>query len=262
MKRNDTNSLPNTGKKAKANTLNSWIMRMKDPSFAEEHAAVAVEVGDSKNMFRLILKPDVFDESIPFAINGPDEMFYVAPGTEMFNTCLQLVADQSPSFQHNHTSYTTFKENDRLYQMNMDTRTRREIIPTPIRKGLDLWFANTNKERAINIALHFPDDFPQSPPFCYVEEPRIRQNSGHIAMGGAFCTELLTIGTGNGTWNSCIQPEDLVKHLITGLMNDGELNGKFSALKIDMKCKIPYSYQEAKVAYERACNGHGWNPAN
>merc|ERR1712232_404884 len=49
-----------------------------------------------------------------------------------------------------------------------------------------------NTEAAIVFDVHFPSDYPTSPPFVRVLRPRFKMYSGHVTVGGSVCMQALT----------------------------------------------------------------------
>ena len=105
------------------------------------------------------------------------------------------------------------------------------------------------KAPAIYLELNFSSDFPNSPPFARVVSPRFLQYSGHITIGGSLCTAQLT----SDGW---VPDTDCVGFFLQ--LHDTILQGD---PKVDMTNPFPYSEQEARSAYERVANYHGWKVA-
>lgn len=258
------------GKKAKT-TLLSWLKHLKKSVEEHYHGGVAVELGDKTEVVDILIKPSMFDESIPFGVYCSTEMIYVAPSdTNMHNAFIKLVAGEESEFYNNDNKYVTFQQNGKMYQRNVLTGMRREIIPSPIGEGIKMWFNKYGggiEERELGIRIQLVFDaktFPNTPPFCYVKEPRIKQWSGHITNGGSFCSKLFTTGDGDGNdgaWFSTIEPKYLVDQLYACLINYGKLNGEgryLGALRIDMHGKHPYNEKDAREAHGAACTVHKW----
>jgi len=98
------------------------------------------------------------------------------------------------------------------------------------------------------LEVLFPEDFPNGPPFIRVVYPRFHQYTGHITVGGSLCVQELT----RSGW----KPEfDLFTFIIMlrNLLIDG------GAL-IDMESSFEYTEQEARSAFVRVAEAHGWTP--
>ena len=54
--------------------------------------------------------------------------------------------------------------------------------------------ADMRARKVDNLAMriHFPQDYPNSPPFVYMLRPRLREGTGYVLNGGGICMELLT----------------------------------------------------------------------
>ncbi|XP_076449541.1 uncharacterized protein LOC143285970 isoform X2 [Babylonia areolata] len=67
-------------------------------------------------------------------------------------------------------------------------------IPKDCKLGRDLqcYVAQTKKEAAIQMEMQFPADYPFSPPFLRVIQPRFKFLTGHVTTGGSICMEMLT----------------------------------------------------------------------
>jgi hypothetical protein len=48
------------------------------------------------------------------------------------------------------------------------------------------------KREFVKMELTFPKDYPFSPPFIRVIEPRFKFHTGHVTIGGSICHEILT----------------------------------------------------------------------
>lgn len=258
------------GKKPKTGTLLQWMKKLN--TLEEKYQGkVTVEQGDRVDVVDVLFHPTMFDDAIPFGVLSGRQMDYVPESeTEVYNAFMNLVAGEESKFCYRGNTYVTFYEDGKMYQKNILTHMRREIIPNPVGKGMELWAKQygNGAHCAIRVQLVFDrDKFPDSPPFCYVKEPRIQQWSGHITLGGSFCTKLLTVGNGDGkdgAWHSTIEPDELVDQLYNCLINYGELNDNtpspyLGALRIDMASNHPYSETSAKDSHRAACATHNWN---
>jgi ubiquitin-conjugating enzyme E2 Q len=107
--------------------------------------------------------------------------------------------------------------------------------------------------------------YPQSPPFCRVIKPRFAFHTGnipnpsllsiflihswlgHVTIGGSICTELLT----NKGWTSANTIEAVVVSIRAQFLEGGA--------RLDMHNKRDYTEQEAKEAFNRMVQTHGWH---
>jgi len=99
-----------------------------------------------------------------------------------------------------------------------------------------------------SITLHvvFPPDYPFAPPFLRVIRPRFAFRTGHVTIGGAICTHVLT----NDGWVATYRlPQILVD--VRAMMISG--NGR-----LDTGNRSDYSEHEALDALRRLLATHGW----
>ena len=100
----------------------------------------------------------------------------------------------------------------------------------------------------VQIQVSFPPDYPNSPPFVRVVQPRFQFHTGRVTVGGSLCMDILTL---NG-WNPTYDIESLMIN-VTSAIIDGNP-------RIDFRFTQPYSLDEAKQAYLRVARDHGWKP--
>ena len=98
----------------------------------------------------------------------------------------------------------------------------------------------------VEMCVTFPPDYPNNPPFVRVVQPRFMFHTGRVTVGGSLCTDILTLES----WNPLYDIQGLMVNIFSEIMN-----GK---PRIDFQNKFPYSLQEARAAYQRVANDHGW----
>jgi ubiquitin-protein ligase len=103
------------------------------------------------------------------------------------------------------------------------------------------------KQQAIVLHITFPSTYPFNPPFCRVIKPRFAFHTGHVTIGGSICTELLT----NKGWTSANTIEAVVVSIRAQFLEGGA--------RLDMHNKRDYTEQEAKEAFNRMVQVHGWH---
>jgi len=104
----------------------------------------------------------------------------------------------------------------------------------------------------VTLLMKFSADYPFSPPFIRVTEPRFKFRTGHVTLGGAICMELLT-KTG---WTA---NNDITSILIQVRAEIGSKDGGARlAGPTDQSSYTAYSEQEAWTAFYRAASSHGW----
>eukprot|EP01090_Pellita_catalonica_P009367 TRINITY_DN20430_c0_g1_i1.p1 TRINITY_DN20430_c0_g1~~TRINITY_DN20430_c0_g1_i1.p1 ORF type:complete len:340 (+),score=84.07 TRINITY_DN20430_c0_g1_i1:69-1022(+) len=98
----------------------------------------------------------------------------------------------------------------------------------------------------ILLRVMFPPNYPFYPPFLRVISPRFAFHTGHVTIGGAICTHVLT----NEGWIATYRlPQILVD--VRAMM----ISGKG---RLDKSNRSPYSEQEALQALRRLLSTHGW----
>jgi len=100
-----------------------------------------------------------------------------------------------------------------------------------------------------HILLHiaFPPTYPLNPPFVRVIRPRFVFRTGHVTVGGSICTELLT----NTGWSPANTIEAVIVSVRAQFMEGGA--------RLDMTNKHDYTEAEAKEAFNRMVQVHGWH---
>jgi len=132
----------------------------------------------------------------------------------------------------------------------------------PIKDNLYLWelrFFNFDPKDLIAqdlakmkkdyILLHiaFPPTYPLNPPFVRVIRPRFAFRTGHVTVGGSICTELLT----NKGWTPANTIEAVIVSVRAQFMEGGA--------RLDLSNTRDYSEQEAREAFNRMVQTHGWH---
>lgn len=102
------------------------------------------------------------------------------------------------------------------------------------------------KEKAILLHVTFPQTYPFDPPFIRVIKPRFAFRTGHVTIGGSICTEMLT----RSGWT----PANTVESALVSIRANLLLGGA----RLDLSNKSDYSEREAKEAFERMRQQHGW----
>lgn len=100
---------------------------------------------------------------------------------------------------------------------------------------------------AIKLELTFPKDYPFSPPFIRVREPRFQFHTGHVTIGGSICMQALT----KSGWSSAFDCESILVQIRTEMMAGGA--------RLDPHNQTPYTVHEAQAAFDRVAAQHGWN---
>jgi ubiquitin-conjugating enzyme E2 Q len=98
----------------------------------------------------------------------------------------------------------------------------------------------------LKLHVAFPTDAPRSNPFVRVISPRFRFHTGHVTTGGSICAELLTAQG----WQGGTTVQGLLDFIVS-LIIDGQP-------QLDMHDATPYGIAEARAAYTRMLDVHGW----
>jgi len=99
----------------------------------------------------------------------------------------------------------------------------------------------------VEMQMDFPVDYPFSPPFIRVVRPRFKFHTGHVTIGGSICMELLT----RKGWTAANSIESVLISIHAELSSG---NGE-----IDFSNPADYSDHEAKAAFQRVAQQHGWD---
>ncbi|KAL7810971.1 hypothetical protein V8C44DRAFT_107921 [Trichoderma aethiopicum] len=123
----------------------------------------------------------------------------------------------------------------------------------------DLPLAKDMKARgctSIVLEFRFGSNFPYSPPFVRVIRPRflphMRGGGGHVTLGGAICSELLT----NSGWSAVMTIEKVLLQIRLGL-TELDPPARLDSTK-GINSSRDYGIGEAVEAYQRAAANHGW----
>jgi len=98
----------------------------------------------------------------------------------------------------------------------------------------------------VTMHITFPPDFPFSAPFLRVIRPRFAFRTGHVTMGGAICTEMLT----NEGWKP--------NYRLPQILVDIRAMFTFGKGRLDFGNRSDYSESEAMEAFRRLLQTHGW----
>lgn len=145
--------------------------------------------------------------------------------------------------------YVSMDDHNTIHQQNMETQKRREIKKVASGLGSDLvaYSKKTGTQPGVEYEIRFKEDFPRSPPFVRVIRPRFQFHTGHVTVGGSICVESLT----NQAWARDPLTMDGVFTLLQHLLVEG-------GGRVDLACKHPYTLEEARLAFGRVSEDHGW----
>ena len=142
------------------------------------------------------------------------------------------------------------------WTVGISSGSLREHLDLPqLANELDKWNRMTQKQPLIVMDIRFPNDYPLSVPFVRMVRPRFKWHTGHVTIGGSMCTQLLT----PGGWHQMSVHALLLT--ICQMLREG--NAKIQTTP-DEHCHRPlvdYEEQEAREAYQRVAQFHGWSTA-
>ena len=120
-------------------------------------------------------------------------------------------------------------------------------------EDLERFASMSNLEPNIELELHFPIQYPTSPPFVRVVRPRFQFHTGHVTIGGSICTQQLT----TQGWSSNTTVLDLLVFIHHDCFIQGEGRVDFGSYHHPNPFAI-YSFAEAREAFDRVKRDHGW----
>lgn len=97
----------------------------------------------------------------------------------------------------------------------------------------------------ILIEILLPFEFPFTPPFIRLIEPRFKYQTGHVTIGGSVCMDLLT----NEKWNCCMSIDKIIMIIKQNILSDEKSS-------LDIYNKTQYGLEEAKSAFARMVANH------
>jgi ubiquitin-conjugating enzyme E2 Q len=121
---------------------------------------------------------------------------------------------------------------------------------------LKRWSNIAHKRPVIVLNIKFPMSYSDEVPFVRIVRPRFAYRTGHVTIGGSICTEMLT----PAGWRA-MTVHALISS-ICEILRDGEAAVQ---MEPDVHCSMPlvdYSEQEARVAFERVAEHHGWKTSS
>ena len=115
------------------------------------------------------------------------------------------------------------------------------------------------KVQSVVLELRFTDNYPYSPPFIRVIQPRfldfVQGGGGHVTAGGAICMELLT----NSGWNPASTIDSVLLQVRVELTStDPPARLASTRSRGFHGTSNTYGWREAMEAYKRACRAHNW----
>jgi ubiquitin-conjugating enzyme E2 Q len=141
--------------------------------------------------------------------------------------------------------FTAMPENNNLYEWSI--RWTGFDASSPL--GCDMArYQRATGRGYVQLRMTFPRDFPSSPPFMRVLQPRFAFHTGHVTVGGSICSEILTAQA----W----RPDFKIEGMLMTIFAD-VAGGK---PRLDLRAmNIHYSIAEAVDAFKRMSRVHGWS---
>lgn len=99
----------------------------------------------------------------------------------------------------------------------------------------------------IELEIEFGDNYPFEAPFFRIIQPIFKYKTGHVTIGGALCTNLIT----KSGWSPVLGISEIIQNIIS-------LTGKNGRIDPTKKGQT-YSYHDAVTAHERVTSRYGWN---
>jgi ubiquitin-protein ligase len=149
-----------------------------------------------------------------------------------------------------------------MMQTNETTGMEREIQYDFLSQDVKGWFDmfDPQSEPGIYLEVRIPDQFPNEPPFVFLQKPRLEQYTAHVTVDGAICAEFLTTGSTSGAWRSTMTFKQFVDHILHYTLLDVSDTEKI--LRVDMTNKNAYAEEEARRSFRMQASIHaakGWN---
>lgn len=139
-----------------------------------------------------------------------------------------------------------------LWTVNVSAGCLTDFGYGTLAKYLIQWAQQMNQQPCIVFEIHFPTNYPTSVPFIRVVRPRFEFHTGHVTIGGSICTPLLT----PSKWTP--MTTDALMRSVLATLDEGDARIQF---RPNMHCSRPeqdYTFDEAKDAYNRVAQEHGW----
>lgn len=158
--------------------------------------------------------------------------------------------------------YRAEMRGEKMIQTNETTGMEREIQYDFLSQDVKAWFDmyDPQSEPGIYLQVRIPDQFPNEPPFVFLQKPRLQQYTAHVTVDGAICAEFLTTGNTSGAWRSTLTFKQFVDHLLHYTLLDVSDTDKI--LRVDMTNRYAYTESEARRSFQLQASIHaanGWN---
>lgn len=158
--------------------------------------------------------------------------------------------------------YKAEMRGNKMIQTNETTRMEREIQYNFLSQHVKAWFDmyDPQSEPGVYLEVRIPEQFPNEPPFVFVQKPRLEQYTAHVTVNGAICAEFLTTGNTSGAWRSTLTLKQFVDHLLHYTLLD--VSDPDKILRVDMTNGCAYTEKWARTSFQMQVSIHaanGWN---
>ena len=140
----------------------------------------------------------------------------------------------------------------------MEREIQYDFLSQEVKAWFDMY--DSQSEPGIYLEVRIPNQFPNEPPFVFVQKPRLRQYTAHVTVDGAICAEFLTTGNTPGAWRSTLTFNQFVDHLLHYTLLD--VSDAEKILRVDMTKGYAYTESEARRSFQLQASYHaaaGWN---
>jgi ubiquitin-conjugating enzyme E2 Q len=132
-----------------------------------------------------------------------------------------------------------------VWDIKLDVKTFE--IGKQLRADFKEYCKKYKRHPEIAFEMRFDSNYPFSPPFLRVIRPRFAFRTGHVTVGGSICMQSIT----RSGWIPVRTVESIFIEILFNMAEGGarlDLNGSIS----------DYGFEEAKEAFNRVAQQHGW----
>ena len=126
------------------------------------------------------------------------------------------------------------------------------LLSTTLQTDVAKWAQMQRQPPALVLELELSVDWPIDVPSVRVIRPRFQYRTGHVTIGGSFCTEMLT----ESGWRP-MTVEALLRSILATL-DDGNARVQLTPDRHCPRPDLDYTRDEARLAYTRTLMQHGW----
>ena len=142
------------------------------------------------------------------------------------------------------------------FPMDLEDKDLAGITRWPVR---ELVAALKELSQELTIEIMFPPDYPLAPVFLRVVSPIFAPRTGHVTLGGAICSKLLTLDS----WAPAMRLHVLVSGIVTEMVSCGyTMTPLGPSGPAQPLAGGEYRLQDAINAYTSFTRQHSWRPAS